>query len=521
MSKKTAGPPSIPIPASGRLGSLLRVPVDYLLEVYTDNQITTMIALPNTPNGVTQTRRHATELLHTLGTVVRELTQNHRTDIVLKGVSGYAARSGQTRDGGVIVAGGRTILEEFDRFLDDYQREAAKNVDRVFMVYRALNEGYAFKVEPLAFRWSEDSSENRFSYAWELTLEAYASAPKSPRPSILAPVTEATRKAAQYVAAAAGAVSLAQNALTNTRAEFAEAQNLLNSITSVINTIEGVANEVDGTRSFFTEDLPATWARLTDSYTRAVNAVTEITGDNRLASSAETLNTYALGVAGRVGVNKASFDSATTNARDLSSFAISTQRPRFVREVILRAGDTLQRIAGRAYGDLSRFGEIIEYNGFKDATHHGDGRPLRIGDSVLVPFDTSSADDLGLPRDGDLFGRDLRVDLDGDLILEGGDLAVIEGRTNLDQALRLRLLSEEASSWIFPAYGLPVTVGSALTSRVAAYCASKVSEQLRADARVDAVDDVVVAQEGDALFISATVSPINGGSMSLIVPLGS
>jgi len=51
MSKKTAGPPSIPIPASGRLGSLLRVPVDYLLEVYTDNHITTMIALPTPRTG--------------------------------------------------------------------------------------------------------------------------------------------------------------------------------------------------------------------------------------------------------------------------------------------------------------------------------------------------------------------------------------------------------------------------------------------------------------------------------------
>ena len=73
------------------------------------------------------------------------------------------------------------------------------------MVYRALGEGYAFKVEPLVFRWSEDSAENRFSYLWELTLEAYAGAPKSPRPSIFSPVTEAIRKASEYIAAGAGA----------------------------------------------------------------------------------------------------------------------------------------------------------------------------------------------------------------------------------------------------------------------------------------------------------------------------
>jgi len=35
MGIKTAAPPAIPVPLTGRLGSLLRVPVDYILEVYT------------------------------------------------------------------------------------------------------------------------------------------------------------------------------------------------------------------------------------------------------------------------------------------------------------------------------------------------------------------------------------------------------------------------------------------------------------------------------------------------------
>ena len=521
MSKKTTSPPSIPIPASGRLGSLLRVPVDYLLEVYRGNQITTMIALPNTPNAVTQTRNHATELTHTLGDVVRELSQNHRTDIQLRGVSGYAQRTGQTRDGGVVVSGGRTILEEFDKFLDDYQRDASADPDNTFMVYRALGEGYAFKVEPLVFRWSEDSAENRFSYLWELTLEAYAGAPKSPRPSIFSPVTEAIRKASEYIAAGAGLIAVAQNAATNTRSELEEARNLLRSMSVVVTTLSSAVRSVDGVSRFFSRDLPASWAQLSQSYLRAVREIEELTADSTLSTSAEQLNVLALNTAGLVGVNRQNFERAGFGERALDRVVENSEdRPRFHRQITLRAGDSVQAISARVFGDPSRFGELIAYNRLLDATHHADGSPLRAGDAIFVPFAASGADDLGLPRDGDLFGRDLRIDEQGDLVLGEEDLALAEGRRNLEQAIRLRLLSTQGSSWVLPAYGLPVGVGAPLTSRVASYCASSIDDQLLQDARIERVSDIVITEDGDVLTASATLTPLSGGSMALIVPIG-
>ena len=75
MASKTNAPVSIPIPASGRLGALLRVPIDYILEVYSGGSITQMITLPQTPSNYTQTRPSATIVTHTLGEVVRELTE--------------------------------------------------------------------------------------------------------------------------------------------------------------------------------------------------------------------------------------------------------------------------------------------------------------------------------------------------------------------------------------------------------------------------------------------------------------
>lgn len=519
MATKTTAPPALPIPASGRLGALLRVPVDYLLEMYVNGVIVNMLALPNAPQSVTQSRTSATALTHTLGEVVREITQNHRTDIVLKGVSGVAARSGQNREGGVALLGGRTILEEFDRFLDAYQSRAAVDPDATFLVYRSLNEGYAFRVEPLDFRWSEDSERNRLSYEWELKLEAYAGAPASPRPSILSPITELVRSVSQYVAAAGGAIALAQNATRNTHAELEEARALLRTIADVVDIVGETARDVNGVSRFFSRDLPATWATLATSYARARRDVDELLGTEDTTYSAELIPYYALSSAGLSGSRGADLTAAASEPTRIETRdALDLERPRFSRTVRVRAGESAQSIAARAYGDATRWREITAHNNMRDATHHADGRPLRAGDELSVPFAESTSDDLGLPQD--LYGRDLRVDVNGDLVISGDDLALTEGRSNLEQALRVRLTSDQGSSWMIPRYGLPVSVGAALTERVAAYCASHVVEQLTADARVDDVNNVVVSQDTTALAVRATVTPLGGASIALITPIG-
>ena len=215
-----------------------------------------MIALPNAPQSVTQGRTSATAVTHTLGEVVREITQNHRTDITLRGVSGLAPRSGQTRDGGVSLLGGRTILEEFDRFLDDYQTRASHDAERVFLVYRSLNEGYAFRVEPLEFRWMEGRRAASTLVSVESSSKPTRARASDPRGSILSPVTEMVRAASQYVALAGGAVSLAQNAITNVHGELEEARELLRSIESVVRIISETAESADGLTRFFSRDLP-------------------------------------------------------------------------------------------------------------------------------------------------------------------------------------------------------------------------------------------------------------------------
>ncbi|MFJ5302584.1 hypothetical protein [Streptomyces sp. NPDC088350] len=60
------------------------------------------------------------------------------------------------------------------------------------------------------------------------------------------------------------------------------------------------------------------------------------------------------------------------------------------------------------------------------------------------------------PTSPDPFGHGLRVD-DGDLVLDGGDLAGVSGIANLTQALTLRVLTPFGSDRFNTGYGLDVT----------------------------------------------------------------
>lgn len=526
MASKTNAPVSIPIPASGRLGALLRVPIDYILEVYSGGSITQMITLPQTPSNYTQTRPSATIVTHTLGEVVRELTENHLTEIELSGVSGYSPRIGQTRDGGVSFLSGRQILEEFDKFLDEYQSRTAQNTDRTYLVFRALNEGQAFKVEPMEWRWSEDTAQNRFSYKWELKLEAYAHAPSDPRGSVFSPVTESLQKAQQYVNAGAGAVALMSNVLENARSEFEVARTTLQSLTRVSSALNSVIESADGFKTFFQRDLSATFAHLATEYRRTYDNTLELfdvtEDEQREQRQAEILAYYAMTNAGLNTCNQNDLERAQFAPlieRDTMSITATQTAPRFSIPRTVRAGDTLQQIAHNAYNDSSRWVEIKSFNGMRDARHHGDGTPLRVGDVLNIPFERSTETDLGLSSRGDLFASDLSMNTQGDLVLSDADIFTVSGVANLEQAITNRLLTEQGSAYPFPSYGLPVTIGSKMDARTASFCASHVAQQLRSDARIRDVRDVVVLDEGDELAVSVTLIPISGESMEIIAPM--
>jgi hypothetical protein len=140
-----------------------------------------------------------------------------------------------------------------------------------------------------------------------------------------------------------------------------------------------------------------------------------------------------------------------------------------------------------------------------------------VGDTINVPQELE-LETRGTVR-GDLFGTDLAFDLKSkDITLVDNDLKVTSGRYNLEQALALRMLTEQGESYIMPDYGLPVRVGGTSADREVAYLASHVRDQLVRDSRVRDVRDVSVLIEGDTLAVSVSLSPVSGDAITLVTP---
>ena len=533
MGVATKAPVSISTPNSGRLGSLLRVPIDYLLEVYEGSQLKLAVTLPQGPSDYEQKRPSATVITHTLDGVVREHTENHMTEISLKGVSGYVARLGHTRDGGVSFLEGRRILEEFDAFLNEYQTRAAQKGHRtVYMVFRALNERQSFRVEVTEWEWRLAAQGSRFSYEWTLNMEAYGVAPSSPLKNIFSPVTEALRTAQDYISAGAGAVALGSAALDNVGSELNEVGETLRAVGRIGTALGNVVASADGIVTYVTETLPAIFAteagRFKEAWFDANELISPLTDyDPRreairraVAQAAEQTSYRALSTAGLLGVSPATLRStqADTSTADYSEQGATDSTAR--RQVVpytWRSGDTLQGLALRVYGDATRWAEIQRLNNLRSARHWGDGTPLAVGDRLLVPL---GADTDASKREGDdLYGVDLALNLaTGDLELRDNDVTLTRGARNLEQGLALRLLTSQGESYILPSYGLPLRVGSVALEREVAYLSAQVSDQLKQDGRVRDVPSVEVLIEGDQVAIQATIDPVVGDAVSVVTP---
>ena len=514
--------PSINTPNSGRLGSLLRVPIDYILEVYVHGRLHRATTLPQTPSQYVQARPSATLVTHTIDGVIRELTANHIREITLSGNSGYAQRLGHTRTGEVTTLGGREILEEFDLFLDEYQAQAGRvvqNKDRVYLVFRALNEKQAFKVEPLEWQWTEDASNSRHTYTWNLKLEAYAHAPPSPRKDILSPLTRLLQISREYINVASAGVPLVSNALVNTNSELNEVRRTVGAVGRLFDSLGEVAQGVDGVTSFFTKDLPLEINNATTRFRDAVIEYKELSGSPDFTewdTLSERLKLIGLELVGQAGGKKADVDrSGTLTIETDSRVSTAVGIGRIYLNHLLREGENAKTLAVSNFGDVERWQEIAEANDLRDATTWRTGRPLRAGDEIKIPVDT--AQEIVTASRSD-FGVDLEMTLDGDLVLEGNDLAVIRKRKNLEQALRLRILCEQGSAYIMPSYGLPALVGQANTSRQVSFIASHVRDQLEQDVRVREVQDISITSNGDHVDVYVSVVPLSGDALDIVAP---
>lgn len=109
-----------------------------------------------------------------------------------------------------------------------------------------------------------------------------------------------------------------------------------------------------------------------------------------------------------------------------------------------------------------------------------------------------------------------------DIVRDGtGSLAQVSGSENLQQALRLRLLTEFGAHPFHPSYGSPIPVGRRYDDQLYAFYAYFGRQALLADDRIDSVRNIRLSLDGGALTFSADVQPINArGTQAIEVMVG-
>jgi nucleoid-associated protein YgaU len=534
----------IAVPSAGRLGSLLRVPIDYIFEVREANgQLSSQIpplSLPLAPTVYQQVRNPPTKVSYTLtGTHIdRGLQKDHV--IQLQGQSGNKVRVGYNRNGEVIYQSGRVILEEFDVFLNQYQNYASVTPG-AYLIFRSLQEGFHYKVELLSWDWSLDANKNKFSYQWRLQLKAYANAPAPALVSIFHPVDEMVQKVADAIGVASAGVALADNAINNVGAAVNQLLAPVRALNALGQSLQTTLDSTRGLGTFLTKGIAAEFERAAASMSRAFTSLYEVSSDY----AASTTPGVAFGVASlesareRRAIIRQVEESRTSNLtalgflggapQDIDTDRISpttAQERRFLREApytgnkqialrnstthTLRAGEDLRALALRVYGDSSEWTTIAAFNDMQSANIKSDGSLLKTGDVLYVPsLDDSTDYEASTNRSSDPYLVDLLL-VDGDLNFADGDLETVRGVENLQQAITLKTRTILGETVLYPGIGLPDVVGAPITERLLAYLSVVIFEQVQIDPRIEGLSDVEFLIEGDNLLARFDATPRTG-----------
>jgi len=494
-------------------------------------------ALPLNPTSINFRRNEATVLTWTLdGEPVIEHGGIRERTIEIRGRSGVQTRIGTDHFGRPLHAPSTDLFQEFEFFLELYQMHAARlggkdretaNIQPTWMEFHALWEGLSVKVEPRVFTWTRSAASARHSYEWSMTLVAYASTARESR-NIFDAADDVLERAERYMDSITRYVEAAREFASKTDQTLQRVRGVVQSIgdaavsamrfaaraRSIFTLPQQVIADLQGIAAAGTYALTDLWDATTDATPEPVrDTLSGIIGD--LGDMRRETTEGLVEVAGEAKDTLRNAAVAVKRSWKQSTVALTHT---------LRHGETLEDVAREYLGDTARWPEIARANGMASAHLDPAGAPFRAGAKIVVP--NAPLASLGratrrLPGQ-DPLGVDLALTADGDLALAGdpgGDLALVRGRRNLEQALRVRFLTSRGESGPFPDFGLPVSVGQAGRASVAGRLSSAVRDQALADPRVSDVLDLAVVDAGDTYTVDCTLEPILGSEVQILIPV--
>lgn len=191
------------------------------------------------------------------------------------------------------------------------------------------------------------------------------------------------------------------------------------------------------------------------------------------------------------------------------------------RQIVIGGADTLRSIAQRELHDPSLWPYIASINGLTQ----GDSS-LVSGMALTIPslsFGLSNPNVLKYTAESDPLGSDIRIDANGNHIVEGGDFTTIGSVAAMAQAINNRLSTQQGAIILHNAYGLLIHVGQAASAAAETYVKMAITATLLDDPRVFSVDSVLLSGggNGSSIVASLIVSLRDvDRKLSTVVPLG-
>ena len=185
-------------------------------------------------------------------------------------------------------------------------------------------------------------------------------------------------------------------------------------------------------------------------------------------------------------------------------------------------GDTLQVLAARELGDASRWPELISYNKLvppfitDDPELAGPGVVLT-GRQILVPAPSPVVTTTTDPDA--VFEKDIRLSSDGQILVEGGDFAVVSGAANLVQSVKNRVHTERGELIYHPEYGSNVRrMIGVVNGPTAGLLASQYAKYaVQSDPRINRVTNASASVDGDVVSVTVEAEAIAGRIIEITV----
>lgn len=425
------------------------------------------------------------------------------------------------------------------------------------LVLKALWENKNLYVELENYNWVRDKSSSRLSYEYTLELAAYGSPgeiePEGPQ-KWLSGATKIADKVTEAINYANVAVASTTRLLNDFRTTMDRFRQPMRAVANLGQQARLAIYEFDRLAKWPSDFMRDFWYAVYECTAVAFDAWMAIPGLDKTPARIALLDVMqSIGDArraslGALGLHQEKLPSYTYNPEKLQGFldsadtrlstrpsaltmsnplpgGYSIQNGQLVQVYTVKSGDTLQSIAQSILGDKTLWVTIAELNGMSSDAVLADGSPLIPGALLFVPVPGNGIAISKSPND--LYGTDLMLSNDGDLVLSGQpgvdseDIKLISGTNNLMQALKYRMLTIRGTNGTFPDYGMPAIIGDRATVDVIADAALEVRAQFTAEKRVDTIGDVTVVNDGDELIVNAVVKPVVGQQFLISIPVAS